>query len=172
MFSIARQCNPMRSRSTFFTKSYPQSEHRRNHTESRVRVGVRHSPIWVSRRGTNARIYVKCTAVRLTLHVPCGDRYAQHCFLLEASIADFLIERLPFARARARIKGSGGDSASHLGGSPMAGSAFQVCLRRLLSVRYTICGWKWARPSRPLPVVREIGVMFNRELLTGRAEAP
>jgi hypothetical protein len=26
-------------------------------------------------------MYVKCTAVRFALHVPCGDRYEQHCFL-------------------------------------------------------------------------------------------
>jgi hypothetical protein len=48
--------------------------------------------------------------------------------------------RLPFARARAWVKGSGGDSASRLGGSPMAGSTFQVCFRRLRTLRYTRCG--------------------------------
>jgi hypothetical protein len=66
---------------------------------------------------------VKCTAVGLALHVLCGDRCAALLFT-GGVIGDFLIERLPFARARAWVKGSGGDSASHLGGSPMAGSAF------------------------------------------------
>jgi hypothetical protein len=43
---------------------------------------------------------VKCTAVRFAVHLPCGDRYAQHCFLLGATL-EFLIERFLFARAPA-----------------------------------------------------------------------
>jgi hypothetical protein len=89
-------------------------------------------------------MYVKCTAVRFALHVPGGDRYAQHCFFTGGVIADFLIGRLPFARAPAWVKGSGGDSVSRLGGSPMAGSAFQVCFRRLQTLRCTRYGRQWA----------------------------
>jgi hypothetical protein len=69
-------------------------------------------------------MYVKCTAVRFALHVPCGDRYAQHLLFTGGVIADFLIERLPFARAPAWVKGSGADSASRLGDSRTGGSAF------------------------------------------------
>jgi hypothetical protein len=70
------------------------------------------------------RMYVKCASVRFALHVSRGDRYAQHCFLLGATL-DVLIERrFPFAGAPAWVKVSGADRRSGLGDSRTGGSAF------------------------------------------------
>jgi hypothetical protein len=84
-------------------------------------------------------MYVKCTADRLALHALCGDRYAQHRLFSGGVIADFLIDRLPFARTPAWVKGSGADSASGLG-VPNERLRIQVCFRQLQTLHHTRCG--------------------------------
>jgi hypothetical protein len=48
-------------------------------------------------------MYLKCTAVRFQLHVPCGDRHANCLAYWRPVIADFLTECPPFATAHLAV---------------------------------------------------------------------
>jgi hypothetical protein len=89
------------------------------------------------------RMYEKCTAVRFAVHVPRGDRYVQHCFFWGG--IGFVIERFPFAKGPAWVKGSCADSPSGFSDSGAGDSEFEVCFRRLRTLRCTRYGRQWAK---------------------------